>query len=94
MDIDLIQNLHLDLSDFIDAEIAVVDAIGAIVHCNRKWDETARIGQLSPKLPGWNYIADRCAPARSSQVRARLLNRSSGKAGIRICERRRCAISG
>jgi len=58
VDIDLIQNLHLDLSDFIDAEIAVVDAIGAIVHCNRKWDETARIGQLSPKLPGWNYIAE------------------------------------
>jgi hypothetical protein len=32
----LIQNLHLDLSDFIDAEIAVVDAIGAIVRGNRK----------------------------------------------------------
>ena len=54
----LIRNLHLDLSDFIDAEIAVVDAIGGIVHGNRKWDETARIGQLSPKLSGWNYIAE------------------------------------
>jgi hypothetical protein len=51
--------LHLDLSDFINAEIAVVDAIGGIVHGNRKWDETARIGQLLPKLPGWNYIAER-----------------------------------
>jgi hypothetical protein len=41
----LIHNfLHLDLPDFIDTEIAVVDAFGAIVHCNRKWDETARIG--------------------------------------------------
>jgi diguanylate cyclase (GGDEF)-like protein len=57
-DIVLIQNLHLDLSDFIDAEIAVVDAIGALVRCNRKWDETARIGELLPKLPGWNYGAE------------------------------------
>jgi diguanylate cyclase (GGDEF)-like protein len=54
----LSHNLRLDLSDFIDAEIAVVDAIGAIVRCNRKWDETARIGQLLTKPPGWNYIAE------------------------------------
>jgi diguanylate cyclase (GGDEF)-like protein len=54
----LIQNLRLDLSDFINAEIAVVGAVGEIVHCNRKWDETARIGQLLPKPPGWNYIAE------------------------------------
>jgi hypothetical protein len=45
-------DLHLDLSDFIDAEIAVVDAIGGIVHGNRKWDETTTIGQLLPKLSG------------------------------------------
>ena len=38
--------------------------------------------------------SNRSAPARSSQVRARLLNRRSRKAGIRICERRRCGISG
>jgi hypothetical protein len=50
--------LHLDLSDFINAEIAVVNAVGAIVHCNRKWDETARIGQLLPKPLGWNYIVE------------------------------------
>ena len=54
----LIQNLHLDLSDFIDAEIVLVDAAGAIMHGNRKWNETARIGQLLPKLPDWNYIVE------------------------------------
>ncbi len=54
----LIQNLHLDLSDFVDAEIAVVDPIGAIVHCNRKWNETARIGRLLPNPPSGNYIAE------------------------------------
>jgi hypothetical protein len=25
---------------------------------NRKWEETARIGFLSPNQPGWNYIAE------------------------------------
>ena len=54
----LVQILHPDLSDFIDAEIAVVDAHGAIVHGNRKWDETARIGRLLPAPSGWNYIAE------------------------------------
>jgi diguanylate cyclase (GGDEF)-like protein len=54
----LFQNLRLDLSDLIDAEISVVDAIGAIVCCNRKWDETARIGELLTKPAGWNYIAE------------------------------------
>jgi hypothetical protein len=33
--------LRIDLSDFIDAKIAVVDAIGTIVRCNRKWEKTA-----------------------------------------------------
>ena len=50
--------MNLDLSDFLVAEIAVVDANGAIVHCNRKWEETARIGMLSPNPAGWNYIAE------------------------------------
>jgi diguanylate cyclase (GGDEF)-like protein len=54
----LSQNSRLDLSDLINAEIAVVDAIGAIVRCNKKWDETARIGQLFTKPPSWNYIAE------------------------------------
>jgi diguanylate cyclase (GGDEF)-like protein len=50
--------MKLDLSDFLLAEIAVVDRTGAIAHCNRKWDETARTGMLSPKQPAWNYIAE------------------------------------
>jgi diguanylate cyclase (GGDEF)-like protein len=54
----VIQNAAFDLSDFLLAEIAVVDPTGAITRCNRKWDETARIGMLSPKQPGWNYIAE------------------------------------
>ena len=50
--------MKLDLSDFLLAEIAVVDPAGAIVHCNRKWEETAKTGMLSSKPPGWNYIAE------------------------------------
>ncbi len=49
--------MNFDLSDFLVAEIAVVDPAGAIAHCNRKWEETARIGMLAPKQPSWNYIA-------------------------------------
>jgi len=54
----VIRNMKLDLSEFLLAEIAVVDPDGMIAHCNRKWEETARIGALSPKQPGWNYIAE------------------------------------
>ena len=54
----MIQNEKLDLSDFLDAEIAVVDPTGTIAHCNRKWQETARIGMLAAKRAGWNYIAE------------------------------------
>jgi diguanylate cyclase (GGDEF)-like protein len=54
----VIQNEKLDLSDFLDAEIAVVDPTGVIAHCNRKWQETARIGMLSAKRPSWNYIVE------------------------------------
>jgi len=50
--------MNLELSDSLLAEIAVVDPSGAIARCNRKWEETARIGMLSPKEPGWNYIAE------------------------------------
>ena len=71
----MIQNTHLDLSDFIDAEIVVVDAAGAIVHGNRKWNETARIGKLLPKLPGWNYIAEcEAASARGCSEASRILD--------------------
>ncbi len=54
----MIYNIKLDLSDFLLAEIAVVDPSGTIRHGNRKWEETARIGALSPKKLGWNYIAE------------------------------------
>ena len=54
----VIDNLTLDLSDRLVAEIAVIDQIGAIVHSNRKWKETAKIGLLFPKLAGWNYIKE------------------------------------
>jgi diguanylate cyclase (GGDEF)-like protein len=67
-------NMDLDLSDFIDAEVAIVDAVGAIVHGNRKWDETARSGQLLPNLHGWNYIAEcEAASERGSSDASRIL---------------------
>jgi diguanylate cyclase (GGDEF)-like protein len=49
---------HLDLLDFIEAEIAVVDRAGTIVKCNRKWDETARCGQLFRGQSRLNYIVE------------------------------------
>ena len=51
----MFKNIKLDLSDHLIAEIAVVDQSGAIVHCNRKWNETAKIGVLGFKPKGWNY---------------------------------------
>jgi diguanylate cyclase (GGDEF)-like protein len=54
----LTQNLELDFADYVVAEIAVVDVTGAVAHCNRKWEETAKIGGLLPKQPCWNYIAE------------------------------------
>jgi diguanylate cyclase (GGDEF)-like protein len=50
--------MNFDLSDVLLAEIAVVDPTGAIVHVNRKWQETAINGILSPKPSGWNYLAE------------------------------------
>jgi diguanylate cyclase (GGDEF)-like protein len=52
------QHRELDLADYVVAEIAVVDRAGAVVHCNRKWKETARTGGLLPRESGWNYIAE------------------------------------
>jgi diguanylate cyclase (GGDEF)-like protein len=70
----MIQNVKLDLSDFLIAEIAVLDLTGAIVHCNRKWEETARIGMLLPKQPSWNYIAEcEAAIQRSCSEAAEIL---------------------
>jgi hypothetical protein len=54
----LSQSVSLDLSDYLLAEIAVVDSTGEITHSNRKWDETARIGMLSQSRRSWNYIAE------------------------------------
>ncbi len=51
------QNLNPELADFLLAEIAVVDSDGAIVHCNQKWEKTARSGLLLPHA-SWNYIAE------------------------------------
>jgi predicted signal transduction protein with EAL and GGDEF domain len=58
VDLLLIENMELDLTDYVGAEIAVVDRAGAVVHCNRKWEETAKAGGLVPKQAGWNYIGE------------------------------------
>jgi diguanylate cyclase (GGDEF)-like protein len=55
---DLRQDPNFDLSDYLLAEIAVVDPAGAIVRTNRKWEQTAEIGQLVQKQPSWNYITE------------------------------------
>jgi diguanylate cyclase (GGDEF)-like protein len=52
------QKLNLGLADYVLAEIAVVDRTGAVIHSNRKWDETAKTGGLLSKQPCWNYIAE------------------------------------
>lgn len=54
----MLRTAGIDLSDFLAAEIAVVDAAGAIVHCNRQWDQTAKAGGLARRPSGWNYIAE------------------------------------
>ncbi len=48
----------IELSDWLAAEIAVVDASGAIVRSNRRWDETGKAGGLAAKASGWNYFAE------------------------------------
>lgn len=47
-----------DLSDYLLAEIAVVDQTGAIARTNRKWKQTAKIGKFAQKQPNWNYITE------------------------------------
>jgi diguanylate cyclase (GGDEF)-like protein len=70
----VIEKLNVELSDSIAAEIAVVDAAGAIVHSNRKWQETAKIGGLSVSQSGWNYIVEcEAAAARGSPEAAAIL---------------------
>ena len=60
----MFKNVRFDLSDYLVAEIAVVDQSGWIVHCNRKWDETATIGMLAFKPMGWNYDEECVAAIR------------------------------
>ena len=60
----MFKNVRFDLSDYLVAEIAVVDQSGWIVHCNRKWDETATIGMLALKPTGWNYDEECVAAIR------------------------------
>jgi diguanylate cyclase with GGDEF domain len=47
-----------DLSDYLLAEIAVVDPSGAIARTNRKWKQTAKIGRLAQKQASWNYFLE------------------------------------
>jgi diguanylate cyclase (GGDEF)-like protein len=47
-----------ELADYLVAEIAVIDAAGAIVRSNRKWQQTAIAGQLALKPTHWNYMAE------------------------------------
>ncbi len=54
----MILSTSVELSDWLAAEIAVVDASGVIVRNNRTWDETAKVGGLAPKTSGWNYFAE------------------------------------
>jgi diguanylate cyclase (GGDEF)-like protein len=54
----LTQSNELDLADYVVAEIAIVDGAGNIVHCNRKWHETSKVGGLEHKQSGWSYIAE------------------------------------
>ncbi len=50
--------MQLDLSDYVNAEIAVVDQSGAIVHTNRRWRETAKAGELFVTRSRSNYLTE------------------------------------
>jgi diguanylate cyclase (GGDEF)-like protein len=47
-----------DLSDYVIAEIAVVNESGMIVQTNRRWNETAKAGGLLVKRAHANYIEE------------------------------------
>jgi diguanylate cyclase (GGDEF)-like protein len=59
-----------DLTDWLAAEVAVVDQSGAIVRGNRKWADTARVGKLPSKPGGWNYFSECEAAAARGCVEA------------------------
>jgi diguanylate cyclase (GGDEF)-like protein len=50
--------MQFDLSDYVTAEIAVVNQTGAIVQTNRRWKETAKAGGLFVKRACGNYIEE------------------------------------
>ncbi len=54
----MVRPYDLNLSDWLTAEIAVVDMSGTIVHVNRKWLSTARVGGLAARIEGWNYLEE------------------------------------
>lgn len=54
----MVKLFDLNLSDWLTAEIAVVDISGTIIHANRKWQTTARVGGLAARIEGWNYIEE------------------------------------
>ena len=58
--------MQSDLSDYLLAEIAVVNTTGAIVRTNRKWEQTAEIGKLARRPEGWNYITECEAAIRTN----------------------------
>ena len=69
--------MQSDLSDYLLAEFAVVDATGAIVRTNRKWKQTAKIGKLARKH-GRNYITE-CEAA----IRRKCSNAATILSGLR-----------
>jgi diguanylate cyclase (GGDEF)-like protein len=48
----------IDLTDWLAAEIAVVDPAGAVVRVNHKWRDTAARGGLGENPGGWNYVVE------------------------------------
>jgi hypothetical protein len=81
----VLENAKLELLDHLVAEIAVVDQIGAIVHCNRKWNEAAIIGLLPAKLTGWNYIKE-CEAAVQRGCTDWLARSPTGGAALLCCK--------
>jgi diguanylate cyclase (GGDEF)-like protein len=50
--------IQFDLSDYVIAEIAVVNESGMIMQTNRRWNETAKAGGLLVKRAHGNYIEE------------------------------------
>ena len=52
------ETARCEISDFLAAEVAVVDDSGTITHVNQKWNDTAKSGMLSPSRQKWNYFSE------------------------------------